>query len=73
VAHEEFVLIMYGINSSILENTRAVSRNLSRETDCGSGSVSSAVDVLIPEVIQVYLSVSVLFVILIFKNQATVI
>ncbi|KAG0515989.1 hypothetical protein BDA96_10G324900 [Sorghum bicolor] len=34
------------------ENTRAVSRNLSRETDCGSGSVSSAVDVLIPEVIQ---------------------
>ncbi|XP_066369379.1 uncharacterized protein [Miscanthus floridulus] len=34
------------------ENTRAVSRNLSRKTDCGSGSVSSAVDVLIPEVIQ---------------------
>jgi len=73
VAHEEIVLIMYGINSSILENTRAVSRNLSRKTDCGSGSVSSAVDVLIPEVIQVYLSVSILFVILIFENQATVI
>lgn len=34
------------------ENTRAVSRNLSRKTDCGSGSVSGAVDVLIPEVIQ---------------------
>uniref|UniRef100_A0A0A9B4R8 ABC1 atypical kinase-like domain-containing protein n=1 Tax=Arundo donax TaxID=35708 RepID=A0A0A9B4R8_ARUDO len=34
------------------ENTRTVSRNLSRKTDCGSGSVSSAVDVLIPEVIQ---------------------
>ncbi|CAD6217093.1 unnamed protein product [Miscanthus lutarioriparius] len=34
------------------ENTRAVSRNLSRKTDCGSGSVSNVVDVLIPEVIQ---------------------
>ncbi|GJM97531.1 hypothetical protein PR202_ga14463 [Eleusine coracana subsp. coracana] len=34
------------------ENTRAVSRNLSQKTDSGSGSVSSAVDVLIPEIIQ---------------------
>ncbi|XP_062229733.1 uncharacterized protein LOC133927332 [Phragmites australis] len=34
------------------ENTRTVSRNLSRKTDCGSDSVSNAVDVLIPEVIQ---------------------
>ncbi|TVU07723.1 hypothetical protein EJB05_41090 [Eragrostis curvula] len=34
------------------ENTRAVSRNLSRKTDSASASVSSAVDVLIPEVIQ---------------------
>ncbi|KAK3134491.1 hypothetical protein QOZ80_6AG0549860 [Eleusine coracana subsp. coracana] len=34
------------------ENTRAVSRNLSQKTDFGSGSVSSAVDVLIPEIIQ---------------------
>ncbi|CAN6215740.1 unnamed protein product [Urochloa humidicola] len=34
------------------ENTRTVSRNLSCKTDCGSGSISSAVDVLIPEVIQ---------------------
>ncbi|RLM54615.1 hypothetical protein C2845_PM10G20470 [Panicum miliaceum] len=34
------------------ENTRTVSRNLSDRTDCGSGSISSAVDVLIPEVLQ---------------------
>ncbi|CAN6176901.1 unnamed protein product [Urochloa humidicola] len=34
------------------ENTRTVSRNLSCKTDCGSDSISSAVDVLIPEVIQ---------------------
>ncbi|KAF8772162.1 hypothetical protein HU200_006161 [Digitaria exilis] len=34
------------------ENTRAVSRNLSCKTDDGSGSISSAIDVLIPEVIQ---------------------
>jgi aarF domain-containing kinase len=35
------------------ENTKAVSSNLSRKTNCESGAVSSAVDVLIPEVIQV--------------------
>uniref|UniRef100_A0A0E0E5Z3 ABC1 atypical kinase-like domain-containing protein n=1 Tax=Oryza meridionalis TaxID=40149 RepID=A0A0E0E5Z3_9ORYZ len=34
------------------ENTKAVSSNLSRKTNCESGAVSSAVDVLIPEVIQ---------------------
>lgn len=34
------------------ENTRTVSKNLSQKTEIGSGSVSSAVDVLIPEVIQ---------------------
>ncbi|XP_006656445.1 uncharacterized protein LOC102706948 [Oryza brachyantha] len=34
------------------ENTRAVSRNLSRKTGCENGGVSDAVDVLIPEVIQ---------------------
>lgn len=73
MAHEEVVLIMCGINSSILENTRAVSRNLSRKSDCGSGSVSSTVDVLIPEVIQVYLPVSILFVIIVFKNQAIIV
>lgn len=73
MAHEEVVLIMCGINSSILENTRAVSRNLSRKNDCGSGSVSSTVDVLIPEVIQVYLPVSILSVIIVFKNQATIV
>ena len=60
MAHEEVVLIMYGTNSSIVENTRTVSRNLSERTNCGGGSISSAVDVLIPEVIQVFLSVSVL-------------
>lgn len=61
MAHEEVVLIIYGMRSLILENTRAVSRNLSCKTDDGSGSISSAVDVLIPEVIQVYLSVSIPF------------
>ncbi|GJN39271.1 hypothetical protein PR202_gb28378 [Eleusine coracana subsp. coracana] len=50
VASEEFTLIMSGC--LIVENTRAVSRNLSQKTDSGSGSVSSAVDVLIPEIIQ---------------------
>ncbi|KAI4966504.1 hypothetical protein ZWY2020_040692 [Hordeum vulgare] len=34
------------------ENTRTVSKNLSRKTEGGSGSVSSDVDVLIPEIIQ---------------------
>ncbi|OEL25664.1 putative aarF domain-containing protein kinase 1 [Dichanthelium oligosanthes] len=34
------------------ENTRTVSKNLSHKADSGSGSISSAVDVLIPEVIQ---------------------
>uniref|UniRef100_A0A0D3GKG9 ABC1 atypical kinase-like domain-containing protein n=1 Tax=Oryza barthii TaxID=65489 RepID=A0A0D3GKG9_9ORYZ len=34
------------------ENTKAVSSNLSQKTNCESGAVSSAVDVLIPEVIQ---------------------
>jgi hypothetical protein len=58
---------MYGTNSLIVENTRTVSRNLSDRTDCGSGSISSAVDVLIPEVLQVYLSVfSTVFLLLFF-------
>ena len=69
MAHEEAVLIMYGTNSSIVENSRTVSRNLSERTNCGGGSISSAVDVLIPEVIQVYLSVSVLFLLLFFENK----
>jgi hypothetical protein len=43
---------MYGY--LIVENTRVVSRNLGHKTDSGSGSVSSAVDVMIPEVIQVF-------------------
>uniref|UniRef100_A0A0D9WTS7 ABC1 atypical kinase-like domain-containing protein n=1 Tax=Leersia perrieri TaxID=77586 RepID=A0A0D9WTS7_9ORYZ len=34
------------------ENTRAVSKNLSQKSGCENGVVSSAVDVLIPEVIQ---------------------
>ncbi|KAM3193008.1 hypothetical protein ACQJBY_069905 [Aegilops geniculata] len=34
------------------ENTRTVSKNLSRKTEGGSGSVSSDVDILIPEIIQ---------------------
>ena len=73
MAHEEAVLIMYGTNSSIVENTRTVSRNLSDRTDSGSGNISSAIDVLIPEVIQVYLSVSLLFLLLFFENQVTII
>jgi hypothetical protein len=62
LSHKKVILIMYDTNFSILENTRTVSRNLTRKTDSGSGSISSAVDVLIPEVIQVYLSVSLLFI-----------
>ena len=74
MAHEEAVLIMYGTNSSIVENTRTVSRNLSERTNSGGGSISSAVDVLIPEVIQVFLSVSVLcFFYYFFENQVTII
>ena len=69
MAHEEVVLIMYGTNSLIVENTRTISRNLSDRTDCGSGNISSAIDVLIPEVIQVYLSVSLLFLLLFFENK----
>jgi hypothetical protein len=62
LSHKKVILIMYDTNFSILENTRTVSRNLTRKTDSGIGSISSAVDVLIPEVIQVYLSVSLLFI-----------
>jgi aarF domain-containing kinase len=52
VSSEGCVFIMYGY--LIVENTRIVSRNLGQKTDSGSGSVSSAVDVMIPEVIQVF-------------------